>query len=424
MNQPPEPNQFDASQPSPPQPGGPGFEAFAAEEANDLQQPRGQDPVWPRLALETPEPTSFGHGWISGLISAVLGICALATVICFHFPGLTVANVREHYPVDLIRGLIHLALVTSFACATISICLRHNKVLGLVGISSTLLAALLGGSSVPIGADIKDTWLGLDWVVLDLMLYSVMYIPLERLFALRPQQATFRYEWATDLSYFFLNSLLVQIVGLLTMKPAMIFFSWARIELLVNSVSGLPLIIQAPLCILAADLTQYWVHRAFHQVPLLWRFHAIHHSTEVMDWLAGSRLHFVDAIATRSLTYIPLYLLGFSDIAIAVYVVVVVIQATFIHANVRWQFPWVQRWIATPCFHHWHHAAEPQAVDKNFAVHSPIWDRLFGTYYMPGRWPNRYGLCGPRDVPSGWLRQFLYPFFGGRQKGTKNDQST
>ncbi|MFO0943825.1 MAG: sterol desaturase family protein [Pirellulales bacterium] len=380
------------------------------------------DPVWPKLALQTAEPTSFGHGWISGLISAVLGLAALATVVCFHFPGLTVANMREHYPVDIIRALIHLALVTSFACAALSICLRHNKVLGLVGIGSTLLAALLGGSSVQIGGDIKDTWLGLDWVVLDLILYSVMYIPLERLFALRPQQPTFRFEWATDLSYFFLNSLLVQIVGLLTMKPAMIFFNWARIEVLINTMSSLPLVVQAPLCILAADFTQYWVHRAFHQVPILWRFHAIHHSTEVMDWLAGSRLHFVDAIVTRSLTYIPLYLLGFSEIAIAVYVVVVVIQATFIHANVRWQFPWVQRWIATPCFHHWHHAAESQAVDKNFAVHSPVWDWLFGTYYMPGRWPQRYGLCGPRDVPSGWLPQFFYPFWGARQSSTKEDK--
>ena len=145
-------------------------------------------------------------------------------------------------------------------------------------------------------------------------------------------------------------------------------------------------------------------------IPLLWRFHAIHHSTEVMDWLAGSRLHFADAVITRSLTYVPLFLLGFSEKAIAVYVVVVVIQATFIHANVRWQFPILQRWVATPCFHHWHHAAEREAVDKNFAVHSPIWDWLFGTYYMPGRWPHRYGLCGPRDVPSGWLPQFLYPF--------------
>ncbi len=379
-----------------------------------------QSAAWPKLAFQTPEPTSFGHGWISGLISAVLGVAALGTVVCFHFPGLTVADIRRHYPVDLIRVILHVAMVTSFFMSTLSICLRNNKVLGLVGIGSTLAAALLGGSAVQIGGDIQNTWLGLDWVVLDLMLYSAVYIPLERLFALHPEQPTFRYEWTTDLTYFFLNSLLVQIVGLLTMKPAMLLFDWARIEAVVSFLSGLPVVLQAVLCILTADLTQYWVHRAFHQIPFLWRFHAVHHSTEVMDWLAGSRLHFADAVVTRSLTYIPLFLLGFSEKAIAVYVVVVVIQATFIHANVRWQFPFLQRWVATPCFHHWHHAAEKQAVDKNFAVHSPIWDWLFGTYYMPGRWPHRYGLCGPRDVPSGWFSQFLYPFLTLIRGNSKN----
>ena len=375
-----------------------------------VTSPESAREAFPKLALQTNEPTAFGHGWISGLISAVLGVAALGTVLCFHFPGLTVAEIRRHYPVDVIRGLLHLAMVTSFLMATISICLRHNKVLGLVGICTTLVAAMLGGSTVQIGGDIQNTWLGLDWVVLDLMLYSAVYIPLERLFALHPEQPTFRHEWTTDLSYFFLNSLLVQIVGLLTMKPAMMLFNWARVPAIVEFLSGLPVVIQAPLCILAADLTQYWVHRAFHQIPFLWRFHAIHHSAEAMDWLAGSRLHFADAVITRSLTYVPLFLLGFSEKAIAVYVVVVVIQATFIHANVRWQFPLLQRWVATPCFHHWHHAAEREAIDKNFAVHSPVWDWLFGTYYLPGRWPHRYGLCGPRDVPGGWLPQFLYPF--------------
>ncbi|NBV47243.1 MAG: sterol desaturase family protein, partial [Planctomycetia bacterium] len=178
-----------------------------------------------------------------------------------------------------------------------------------------------------IGGDVWNTWLGLDWFVINLMLYSAVYIPLERLFSLHPEQPTFRREWPTDLSYFFVNSLLVQILGMLTVQPAMVLFHGVRSEMLVGFLSSLPVPIQAVLCIFAADFTQYWVHRAFHQIPILWRFHAVHHSAEAMDWLAGSRLHFVDAVATRSLTYVPLYLLGFSEAAIAVYVVVVVVQA-------------------------------------------------------------------------------------------------
>ncbi len=365
---------------------------------------------YPKLALQTHEPTAFGHGWLSGLISAVLGIGGLGIVICFAFPSLTVEAARSHYPVEYIRAALHVILVMSFLFGTVSICLRHNKVLGLVGIGTTLAAALLGGSSVQIGDATVKTWLGLDWFVLDLFLYSAIYITLERLYALKPEQPTFRKEWMVDLTYFFINSLLVQVVGLLTMQPAMIFFNWARNDDVVLLMSKLPLVLQVPLCLLVADLTQYWVHRAFHHFPLLWRFHSIHHSTESMDWLAGSRLHIVDAVITRGLTYIPIYLLGFSQEALVIYVIVVVVQATFIHANVRWKLSWIQRWIATPCFHHWHHAAEPQAVDKNFSVHSPLWDWLFGTYYMPGRWPEKYGLCGKRDVPTSWLGQFFFPF--------------
>jgi sterol desaturase/sphingolipid hydroxylase (fatty acid hydroxylase superfamily) len=64
-----------------------------------------------------------------------------------------------------------------------------------------------------------------------------------------------------------------------------------------------------------------------------------------------------------------------------------------------------------PSFHHWHHAAEGAAIDKNFAVHTPIWDWLFGNLYLPDRWPNAYGFCGGSDVPKGWFRQFLYPLW-------------
>ena len=79
-------------------------------------------------------------------------------------------------------------------------------------------------------------------------------------------------------------------------------------------------------------------------------------------------------------------------------------QATWIHANLRGRWGPLERLLATPRFHHWHHAAEPEARDKNFAVHLPVIDRLFGTLHLPaGRWPERYGIDGS-PVPEGWLR--------------------
>lgn len=371
------------------------------------------------FALTTSEPSSFGHGWISGVLSALLGVVGLAAVLCFHFPDrLTMPQLRPYYPVPYIRAALHVVLVASFLLGVVSLCLRRNKALGLVGMALTLTAALLGGSRVPLASETHDgPFLGLDWFVLNLILYSAAYVPLERWFALRPGQPTFRPQWRVDLTYFFVNTLLVQVMTLLTMAPAMVFFDWAKISAVTDWVSQLPLAVQIPAVLLVADFTQYWVHRAFHAVPVLWRVHAIHHSAETMDWLAGSRLHLIDAVVTRGLTYVPIYVLGFSQTAMVVYVAVVVVQATFIHANVRWEFGGLRRVVATPCFHHWHHAAEPAAVDKNFAVHTPLWDWLFGTYYLPGRWPTAYGLCGGGDVPGGWFRQLLYPFRRGKNRG-------
>lgn len=196
----------------------------------------------------------------------------------------------------------------------------------------------------------------------------------------------------------------------LTLTPALVRFDWARVEAIASRLGTLPLPVQVLTMVLVADLTQYWVHRTFHVVPWLWPFHAIHHSVEDMDWLAGSRLHLVDVILTRGLTYVPIFVLGFSRPALLVYVFLVAAQATFIHANVRWTFRPLRRLVATPAFHHWHHSSEQEVLDRNFAVHTPLWDILFGTYYLPDHWPARYGLNNDRHLPVGWLRQSLHPF--------------
>jgi lathosterol oxidase len=122
-------------------------------------------------------------------------------------------------------------------------------------------------------------------------------------------------------------------------------------------------------------------------------------------------LHLVDVAVTRGLTYVPIYVFGFAEGPLFAYVAFVSVQATFIHANVRFDFGPLRWLLATPWFHHWHHAADPAAIDKNFAVHLPVLDRLFGTYHLPpGRWPEAYGIAGGAPVPDGFVRQFTHPF--------------
>jgi sterol desaturase/sphingolipid hydroxylase (fatty acid hydroxylase superfamily) len=202
----------------------------------------------------------------------------------------------------------------------------------------------------------------------------------------------------------------VQVTTFLILAPAQAAFAAFAGQPWREAIAALPLVIQFFAVLLCADLGEYFIHRAFHVIPALWRFHAIHHSSLDMDWLAGSRLHIVDVIVTRAVVVFPLFALGFDQRAVAAYLVFVSFHAVFIHANVRFDLRRLEPWIVTPRFHHWHHAKERAAIDKNFAVHLPWIDRLFGTAYEPaGQWPRDYGIEGD-PVPEDILRQTAWPF--------------
>jgi len=332
-------------------------------------------------------------------------------VLCLLFPWLlTTPDARGHYPLGVVRFLIYAFLVAGFGLGTLSTLLRRSKRLGLTALALATAATLLGGSTAEVGdAGGAAGYLGLDWFLLNVLVLALLFVPMERLFARLPAQPIFRSGWRTDLAHFAVSHLLVQITVLLTLAPAALFFAWAVRPALQRAVQSQPLILQVVEIVVVADLAQYVVHRAFHRVPWLWRFHEIHHSARALDWLASARLHLVDIVVTRGLSFVPLYVLGFSAPAVYAYLVFVSFHAVFIHANVRFRFRPLERLLVTPRFHHWHHAAA-EAVDRNFAIHLPVIDRLFGTAYFPdGRWPDAYGLAGD-PVPDGWFRQLLSPF--------------
>lgn len=372
------------------------------------------------MTANLPRETRFGTGWISGTISVVLAVVGLLAVLCFHFPSyFTIPDARAHYSLPVVRAVLHLVLVAAFLLGLTSVMLRHNKTLGLVGMGVVLLAALLGGSRVEITEELKDDYyLGLDYALLILILYSIIFIPLEKLFG-RLEQDVFRKGWRIDLAYFFITTLLVQITTYLTLQPALGLFTWAVNPSVQSFIRSQPFIVQFLEIALLADIVQYWIHRMFHQIPWLWKFHAVHHSAQVMDWMAGNRIHIVDLAITRSLIYVPSYILGFSDAAMYSYIIFVALYSVFIHANLRFDFGRLGYVFTTPQFHHWHHGMEREAIDKNFAVHFPLLDLIFGTFHLPpGQWPASYGVQS-NDVPESYLAQWVYPFR--RKKPTDTD---
>lgn len=358
------------------------------------------------------------------MLSVTLSALGYGGVLCLLFPWLlTTPEARPLYPLALVRVLIHAFLVAGFGLGVLSVLLRrHEPKAGLTGIALAVAAALVGGAGVPVGTlRATPAYLGLDWFLLNLLLLALVFVPLERVAPLRPTQLIFRAGWQTDLGYFAVSHLAVQVLALLTLAPAMVVFAWAARPSVQAMVAAQPLVLQFVEIVIVADLAEYAVHRAFHRVPWLWRFHRIHHSAETMDWLAGSRLHLVDIVVTRGLSFVPLYALGFAPPALYAYLVFVSFHAVFIHANVRFRLRALEWLVVTPRFHHWHHAREAAAIDRNFAVHLPVIDRLFGTAYLPAeRWPSAYGIDGAM-VPAGWLRQLVLPLrnAGGGWSGSR-----
>jgi sterol desaturase/sphingolipid hydroxylase (fatty acid hydroxylase superfamily) len=356
------------------------------------------------------EPDTFGSGWMAGTASVFLGTLAVLGVLAFSYPGLlTTAEFRGRYPVALLRALLEAVIGLTFLLGATSTMLRRRKVLGLIGLTLAGVATLAGGGQVALGdGPSVGLTIGVDWFVLNVLLTAVVFVPLERVFALRPDQTAFRFGWATDGAHFLVSHLAVQTLSFLTLLPATSLAALWQPAAVQHRVAALPLWLQVVVIVVVADVTQYWIHRAFHAVPALWRIHAVHHSSEVMDWLAGSRLHVIDVLATRGLVLVPIVLLGFARPALYAYLVFVSFHAVFIHANVRARFGWFDHVLTTPRGHHWHHAQAP--LDKNFAVHLPLLDRLFGTQHLPGNaWPDAYGIRD-RPVPEGWWRQLAHPF--------------
>ena len=364
-----------------------------------------------RSELETPlEARKLGSGWLSGTLAFLLAAGGLFLSLCRAAPDLLVTpQLKVAFDHPWFPTAFAIALALAFALALLNLALRPSRILGLTAIALILLAGFIA-QLTPVTAAHGGYYFGLDFFVLNVALTGLLFIPLERLSPLKREQRLFRTEWREDLFYYFVSSMLVQVLTFLAMAPAEAVnaaTAWARFR---STVYALPLIVQVPVIMLLTDLVQYWVHRAFHRVPALWRFHAVHHSAKSMDWIAGARMHFLEIIVLRGLTALPMFTLGFDPVAIQAYLLIVYFYSAFIHANIGWNLKAMEPVLATPRFHHWHHGEEREAIDVNFAIHFPLLDRLFGTHHMPeGRWPTSYGIKG-HPVPQGYWQQFLYPF--------------
>lgn len=246
-----------------------------------------------------------------------------------------------------------------------------------------------------------------------LALIIAIFVPLEHFFAVRPARR-FAKGWTTNLGWYFLNGLTAVFIlgppsalvaaGIHAMLPAAI----------TGAAADLPMWARMVAAMVVGEIGFYWGHRLSHEIPLLWRFHAVHHSAEHINFLVNTRAHPVDMVFTRLCGLILLYATGLAGTVgpnpTLVPVLVLFIGSLwsfFIHANVRWRLGFFEEILSTPAFHHWHYTRRDHR-DHNYSAMLPVMDRVFGTFHLPREWPAEYGTDTP--VPPTLAGQLIAPF--------------
>ncbi len=363
--------------------------------------------------LETPrDERPLGSGWLSGTLALLASITGILLVLLRWYPEtLSYPEIAFIQDSGLVTAFLRFVLLAGYALSLLSLILSTRKSLGWTALALSVVASLMATTQPQYAGDAPQSlYFGLDYFIVNVLIVGFLFVPLERFFPARSEQTVFRAEWQEDMFYYLVSSMLVQILGFITLAPANFVNSNIPLDDFRIHVVNLPFVVQVIIIMAATDFVQYWVHRAFHTFPVLWRFHAIHHSTKKMDWLAGARMHFIEIAVLRSLTALPMFTLGFKPEAIQAYLLVVYFYSSFIHANIGWRLHFIERFFVTPRFHHWHHGSDREAIDINYASHFPIYDWLFGTHHLPeDRWPDAYGVIGD-GVPKGYWKQFIFPF--------------
>lgn len=176
--------------------------------------------------------------------------------------------------------------------------------------------------------------------------------------------------------------------------------------------SSWPMAAQVALALVVAEFGQYWLHRGLHEIPLLWRVHAVHHSVPRLYWLNGARVHPLEAASVYAVGFLVLVLLGCPESVLALYAVFASVHSLVQHSNIDISSGPLTWLVSQPELHRWHHSPEPAEGNCNYGNVLIIWDVVFGTRYLPtDRMPPEHtGMRGHEDFPRTYIAQMAAPF--------------
>lgn len=255
-------------------------------------------------------------------------------------------------------------------------------------------------------------------LVLFLGVFSILAI-CEALWPFRPG-AERRTRWPANAGLSVLNTLLLRVLILLV--PAFAIAAAALSQnaglLALIGLAGLP---AAFVGFVVLDLAVYMQHVVFHEVPLFWRLHRVHHADTAFDVTTAIRFHPLEIVLSQVWKIAVVVVVGVPVEAVFAFEVVLNASAMFSHANLRLPGAsdrWLRAIVVTPDMHRIHHSVLLPEINSNYGFNFSFWDRLFGTYRQAAQSDQltmHLGLPGYQASPTsriGWL--LVFPFLRGR----------
>jgi sterol desaturase/sphingolipid hydroxylase (fatty acid hydroxylase superfamily) len=189
--------------------------------------------------------------------------------------------------------------------------------------------------------------------------------------------------------------------------------------------SDWPFLVQLALAALIAEFGQYWMHRLAHELPVLWRFHALHHSAERLYWLNGFRVHPLNMIWHYFAGGFVLLVIGVGQEVVLTYFTLAGVVNAFQHANLALRLGPLNYVFSTNELHRWHHSDKPHEANRNYGGVLIVWDLVFGTYHhRPGAQPGRVGLYADSRYPlDSYPKQLVAPFLWSRMTAANSNDA-
>lgn len=266
------------------------------------------------------------------------------------------------------------------------------------------------GAAIGLAYAMQQAGMGLMWsTYLPIIMTGIVALSLERLM---PERADWRPSWAdVGNDALFMAFIQIALARGLMLLALLVLADHAHESALGRSPwpHDWPLWAQVIAMVLAVDLGRYWLHRAFHYFPGLWRFHEVHHSPDLLYTLNTARFHPVEKTLHFAFDTVPFLLLGVAPEVLAGYFLVYSVNGLFQHSNVRLRYGWLNHFIGSAETHRWHHARDPRTASCNFGSTTVIWDKVFGTWRLPRHRRLEIGILN-RTYPKGFLRQLWTPF--------------